>query len=211
MNDTLFDLTPLYQRTLSSHASARNAIGEVAAEFACKALRMEMLPVDGSKRVCPDAKTQAGRYLEVKSCRKGRNALLYKWRVAKEHEEFGDGYPYVFVRHECPITATDGKDIVQRFINDPPTLLIVTLGQLRRDVCLKKEPRLFKMFSKDADPRIGYNRAGYNEGGWQFSLKQVQVADSGNLLVNYAGAAMLVPVQLGEAVEFENIFKLSMK
>jgi hypothetical protein len=193
MDDQLFDTMPFYGKPMVKAASVRNAIGDVAEEFACAALSMKRQRVDGRKNVCCDALDMYDKPVEIKSVGKNNRALLYKWRAEKEEKEHGLGYTYVFVRHSCPITMTHGREIIQRFIDCPPLIIITTLGALRAAL-EGVSPRTFKMFTGEAgavEPEGGFEssvpqhmqkpifdrktmhgsqRKGYVDGGWQFSL-----------------------------------------
>lgn len=175
----LFDMMSTYDRAIGKPAAVRNAIGEVAEEFACRALSMERLHVDGRKKMCSDA-TWGGKPVEIKSIGKSRTGLLYKWRADKELATMGRDYLYVFVLHECTIKSTSGGDIVQTMMHTPPSILITTLGAVI-DTIGDKPVRKFKMFEGDpAQPfdrktMHGSQRSGYIEGGWQFKIKSIPV------------------------------------
>ena len=171
MTDSLFDTMSCYGRALGSHASARTGIGDVAELYACAALGMERQAIDGRKSVCIDAEWN-GRPVEIKSVGKNNRALIYKWRMEKDLKEHGDTLVYVFVRHDCLITVKNSAEIVCHFIKHPPKLILTSVTRLHET--LKGEKlRKFSMFEGGTDTRIGYNRAGYSEGGWQFSLARV--------------------------------------
>jgi len=168
-----------YDRTTLKPAAVRNAIGEVAEEFACRALSMERLQVDGRKKFCADALWD-GRKVEIKSIGKSRTGLLYKWRADKELAAVGRDYLYIFVLHHCTIKAGSGGAVVQSMLHQPPSRLITTLGGVL-DAIGDKPVRKFKMFEADHPATFdrktmhGSQRAGYAEGGWQFKIKDIPV------------------------------------
>jgi len=168
-----------YDRVVLKPAAVRNAIGEVAEEFACRALGMERLHVDGRKKMCADALWD-GRPVEVKSIGRSRSALIYKWRADKELATVGRDYFYVFVLHDCTIKAASGAAVVQSMLRTPPSLLITTLGGVM-DAIGDKPVKKFKMFEAehpatfDRKTMHGSQRAGYIEGGWQFKIKSIPV------------------------------------
>lgn len=192
----LFDTIQLYDRPLPKPASARNAIGEVAEEFACSVLAMERQKVNGSLSICPDALLD-GQPAEIKSVGKNGRALIYKWRLEKELSAFGMGYRYVFVRHTASITLARGREIVDLFKSNPPRLLITTLGAII-DAIGNTPPRKFKLFQKEYFNKYGreagFNRKGYVDGGWQFGLDSIKWIDSQMLPAQWAGASLLVKV-----------------
>ncbi len=175
----LFDMMSAYDRATLKPAAVRNAIGEVAEEFACRALGMERLHVDGRKKMCADA-LWGDKPVEVKSIGRSRAALIYKWRADKELATVGRDYPYIFVLHDCTIKASSGAAVVQSMLRTPPSLLITTLGGVL-DAIGDKPVKKFKMFEADpAQPfdrktMHGSQRAGYVEGGWQFKIKSIPV------------------------------------
>jgi len=174
---TLFDLNACISRKLTTPAAARNAIGNVAEDFACAVLKLERKPIDGRKELCVDAETKKGLPVEIKSVGRSRSAILYKWRVEKEERILGRDYQYIFVLHNCPITVRDSQEIMRWFTDNPPLILITSLGVLLDHVCAKQEPRKFALHEKvypSANGRIhGTQRAGYKEGGWQFTINRI--------------------------------------
>lgn len=175
----LFDMISVYDRKTVKPASARNAIGEMAEEFACRALHMEKLPIDGRKKLCSDALWD-GKPVEIKSIGKNRRGLIYKWRIDKELEQIGREYCYIFVMHSCTIGSVSGSDLVQTMGREPPTILITSLGAVL-DAIGDKPVRKFKKFSGEPDAAFdrktmhGSQRAGYAEGGWQFAINSIPV------------------------------------
>jgi hypothetical protein len=166
----LFDPISLLSRPLNKPAQTRNWIGDIAARFAAEAMRLQLLPIQQHKEVCPDFQFK-GLHGEIKSVGKNGRALLYKWRVEKEARNFNpESYLYIFVLHDCPIGCRDLSEITAQFSARRITLHCVTLAELQAIVS-GIEPRKFSMFNADHNPRIGYNRPGYSDGGWQFSVK----------------------------------------
>lgn len=164
----LFDTTTFLSRNLPTPASARNCIGQVAQDYVARALKVQIQPIDGRKEVCPDF--DGG---EIKSVGRNGRGLIYKWRLEKDlkhHDE--DTFIYCFLRHCCPITIHNASEVADHFMSCNPSLLIVSL----RDIKETLEPipvRKFSLFQdKDGavDKRVGYNRSGYSDGGWQFNL-----------------------------------------
>lgn len=204
MMDTLFDMSAHYTRRIHNDASARNAIGELAAEYACAVLGLRSLPVDGRKAVCPDAESTTGIVWEIKSVGQSRRALLYKWRVEKELKVLGRSYLYAFVLHKCPITVRAGAEIRDHFLLHRPPLLIATLGYLWDNVCAKQNPRSFRIHTgeqgkvlTDEDTeqpapekaKHGSQRKGYVDGGWQFGMQPLleDVTFEGIVQVQWGG------------------------
>lgn len=179
---TLFDTTEFFGRRLPTPASSRNAIGKVMEEFVARAFNVELLPVDGRKNICPDFANG-----EIKSVGRNNRVLIYKWRLEKELQNFAaKEYFYIFGRHTCPITVADVSQIAEHFQASPPTLVCVSLHEVAA-VTGKLRPRKFSLFKEDPDPRIGYNRKGYIDGGWQFSLSDFKVKDTGFSRCRWSG------------------------
>lgn len=193
----LFDLTEVYARRIHNDASARNAIGELAAEYACNALRLIPLPVDGRQALCPDAKSpKSGSPWEIKSVGRNGRALIYKWRIEKELASPWTPYWYCFVRHDCPITVRSGQEIVAHFIQRPPSLHIATAQLINQVICSAAPPRSFRIHTGEKGTVIeetdeegqaqeikekakhGSQRKGYVDGGWQFALSQLPLVGS---------------------------------
>mgnify|MGYP000440987204 CR=1 FL=1 len=176
MTGELFDVVSLWTKPLSKPAQVRNYIGEIAAQFAAAATSGVLLPIKQHTRVCPDIELH-GLAGEIKSVGKNRRALLYQWRIAKEAEAYDPSrYLYLFVLHDCPITCGNVQEIAEHFGSNQITIHGCTLAELQvvvQDIPLRK----FKMFNADLNPRIGYNRAGYIDGGWQFSTKLLPPAE----------------------------------
>ena len=170
--DTLFDLTPLYNRKIEKPAQARNAIGECAQRFVTEFLNLSESGIDGRKAVCPDFHIDSSIFGEIKSVGKNNRALIYKWRLEKERANFKDDeFYYVFANHRCLISVESGAHVVQYFKDNPPVLYVCTLGDIHALLSQKKVKK-FSLFKEDPNPRIGYNRKGYIDGGWQFSLRE---------------------------------------
>ncbi len=168
MTPELFDTTTCYGRSMKSHAAVRNDIGDVAELYACAALGMDRQRIDGRKKVCVDA-LWGGRPVEIKSVGKSGRGLIYKWRMDKDTQEHGDSLVYVFVRHDCPIKLDNSAEVVSRFFERPPSLVVTNITRVR-EVLANVKLRKFSMFEGGKDSRIGYNRPGYSDGGWQFNL-----------------------------------------
>lgn len=185
----LFDTTMFIGRALPSHASARNCIGQVAQEFVCRALRVESLPIDGRREVCPDF--DGG---EVKSVGKNNNALVYKWRLEKDlkHHD-AESFIYVFLRHSCSIKCENASDIARNLVSQRPNLLIVTLAELEQVLSARPVKR-FSLFEKGEDPRIGYNRPGYRDGGWQFRLSVFEATYASKKFLRWQGRKIQVHI-----------------
>jgi len=185
MTPELFDTSACYGRSMKSHAAVRNDIGDVAELYACAALGMERQRIDGRKKVCIDA-TWGGKPAEVKSVGKNNRGLIYKWRMDKDTQEHGDSLVYVFVRHNCPVTLTNSAEVVTHFIEHPPSIIVTNIARVR-EAMKSVKLRKFSMFEGGKDSRIGYNRPGYSEGGWQFSLSLVTPPVSVPISFNWAG------------------------
>lgn len=209
---TLFDMMDVYGRPFKTDASgapkaasARNAIGDVAEQLACRALGYKRLRVDGRKKACADAERPDGHPVEIKSVGKNDRGLIYKFRLEKEGTEFPGGLEYVFVRHTCPVTFAHGSSVADFFKLSPPSLLITNHKHLAA-ILLPKPVRTFRMFTGEAGMTVapscqhchgapvgepcehcgtppqqkfdrhtmhGSQRAGYVEGGWQFSMSEL--------------------------------------
>lgn len=194
MNDSLFQCPEaLLTKQLATKAMARNHIGEVAALYACRALALQALPISADK-ICPDFMLVSGMCGEIKSVGLSNSALIYKWRLEKE-EAFsagrgGGSYLYVFVRHTCPITCATMGAIVEHLTKKPPSLICCTVQDVREAV--KDKPvRKFSLFEAPegmpaaAIAKIGYNREGYKEGGWRFTLAKIKAVEHRNILVKW--------------------------
>jgi hypothetical protein len=168
---TLFNLTEVYDRDTTKPAQARNAIGECAQNFVVEFLGLKEVRIDGRMPVCPDFSFGSAQG-EIKSIGKNKRALIYKWRIEKEIT-FADGgeFYYIFANHDCLISVESGSAIVNHFKTKPPILYILSLSDVYELVAAKKI-RKFSLFEGGKDSRVGYNRAGYIEGGWQFSLTE---------------------------------------
>lgn len=197
MSQELFDTLEFYGKPLAKDAASRNAIGDFAEEFVCRVMGLDRLKIDGRKNVCSDAKWD-GNPVEIKSVGKNGRALLYKWRAEKEMKELGPFYTYVFVCHKCPITVTHSRDVVKYFIDHPPTILMTTLGHIMGK--LKGiEPRKFKLhdgktYENKYGRPAGFNRKGYIDGGWQFSLKILEAHQHSTKRIDWFGTEVEVPV-----------------
>jgi hypothetical protein len=196
--NTLFDMMQCYGKPMTKMAAVRNAIGDVAEQFACAALGMDRLAVGGRKEVCSDALWR-GHPVEIKSVGHNGQALIYKFRLEKEMAAHGPDYPYIFVRHDCRITKTHSGQIVEHFRDHPPRLLITTLGIIQAAL-LDVQPRKFSLFQKQYVTKykratVGYNRKGYIDGGWQFNLKRLAVASETSVNCIWMGEPLRVACQ----------------
>jgi hypothetical protein len=201
----LFDTTSFLQRNLISKASSRNAIGHVAEEFVARVLHVEILPVDGSKAICPDFKNG-----EIKSVGRNKRVLIYKWRLEKEVKCFNpEEYFYVFACHTCPVTVSNVSEIATHFKLSPPRLVCVSLKEVANTV-KDIEPRKFSLFEGGKDKRIGYNRKGYDQGGWQFSVSKFNASHSSFKTCLWQGNTVNVNVNAtsGGSRLIENLFCL---
>lgn len=180
----LFDTTCHFGKPIRTKAACRNAIGRVAEVFVSRSLDVDILPVDGSKKVCPDF--EGG---EIKSVGKSNSVLLYQWRLSKEAESFDPkDYFYVFVRHTCPITITNTAEIVEHFAKNTPRLICTSLHELL-GITRGIKPKKFKWFGdQTVDQRIGYYRKGYDQGGWQFSLSRLKIVQGGYRTCKWNGS-----------------------
>lgn len=170
-NGELFDPIEVLSKPLPKGSHVRNMIGDVAARFACEALEAEMLPIKQNQSVCPDFSLK-GMHGEIKSVGMNRQALIYKWRIEKEEAMFGLSYLYVFVLHSCPITCANATDVTANFRDKPVEIVGCTIADLR--AAIGDAPvRKFSRFKSNPDPSLGYNRAGYADGGWQFPIKRL--------------------------------------
>lgn len=253
---TLFDMIEVYGRPAKTDAqgrpkpaSVRNAIGEVAAEFACRALDLESVPIDGREAVCHDAKYPDGSPAEIKSVGKNNRALLYKWRVEKELAHHGPEYRYIFVCHTAPITLAHGADVADYFRDHPPRILTTTLAAILSHAIKDTPARTFRLFTGEkggpvpdqaqpppprpepeplpkagggweyarggwfrsyqrkpiapAKPKFdrhtqhGTQRAGYVEGGWQFSLRAIPRKATERVTLKWRGQEITVDVERG--------------
>lgn len=166
---TLFNLTPLYDRPFVKAAQVRNAIGECIQNFVVEFFKFREIRIDGREPICPDFSFGDTKG-EIKSVGKNKRCLVYKWRLAKEMTHFGDKpYFYIFAQHRIEIKIDSGSAIIASLLNTPPDIYICSLAEVNS--MLSDRPiRKFSLFEGGKDNRIGYNRAGYIEGGWQFSL-----------------------------------------
>ena len=172
---TLFNLTELYDRKLDRGSKVRNAIGECIQVFVVEFLRLQEIRIDGREAVCPDFLLPGTDVKgEIKSIGKNGRARVYKWRLEKENKHF-DGKPffYIFANHKIPITTESGRAIVESIKQAPPILYVCSLRDLT-ELLSPKKVRKFSMFEGGQNKRIGYNRAGYDQGGWQFSLREIE-------------------------------------
>lgn len=193
---TLFDTWDYYARSTPKAAGVRNAIGELAEELACRALGMVRQPIDGRKSFCTDALWD-DKPVEIKSVGKNGRALIYKWRREKEMAEVGPGYRYVFVQHDCTIDKANGSEVADYLRDHPPRLLITTLGAIN-GVIGDAPPRKFKMFLGEdgiVNNRIGYNRKGYADGGWQFNLNKIPVQYTTRTCLQWRGEIITITLQ----------------
>lgn len=195
----------LMGKRLASMAMARNHIGEVAAMFACRALNAAPLPITNAK-VCPDFK--AGTLFgEIKSVGKNGRALIYAFRLDKE-EHFAQAhhYLYVFVSHGCRITCQNISEIVDYFTDFPPVLICCTLMDVKEAVA-GTPIRKFSLFeapegmSAGEIARIGYNRKGYKEGGWQFAINKIPVENAAPAVTTWNNTTL--NVQLRETARWK--------
>ena len=201
--DELFDTMVFYDRKTPKAASVRNSIGEVAEEIACRALGMKRLKVDGRLEFCADALWQ-GKPAEIKSVGKNDRALIYKWRKEKELRHVGPDYRYVFLRHTCPISVGSGGDVADFFRDNPPSILITTLGAVVEAIG-DMPCRTFKIFTGEAgtsepfDRKTmhGSQRKGYVDGGWQFSLKKIPFHYTTRTAIQWRGELVNITLQHG--------------
>lgn len=149
---TLFDMMDVYGRPALTDAqgkpkpaSVRNLIGDVAELFACHALGLARIPIDGNKELCHDAEYPGGTPVEIKSVGKNDRALIYKWRLEKELAHHGRQYRYVFVRHACPVTMAHGAAVADYFRDHPPALLITSLDTILTHAIKETPPRSFRI------------------------------------------------------------------
>lgn len=201
----LFDTTCFFGRVLPSPAASRNAIGHVIEEFVARVLNVDLLPVDGRKAVCPDFSNG-----EIKSIGRNKRVLIYKWRLEKEASNFDPKkYFYVFAHHKCPITVSNTSEIARFFQDQPPAIVCVSLKEV---MAATKTTRLrkFSLFSGDKDIRIGYNRKGYDQGGWQFSLSKFKIVDHGFKTCTWQGVKVntIVSSTKGGRALTQSIFHL---
>jgi hypothetical protein len=198
-HDELFKYPELLlTKPLRTQAQVRTYIGYVAELFVCRALGGERLS-SGSEEVVPDMRVWNCTG-EIKSVGKNNRALIYKWRLEKELRLLDlNRHLYVFCCHRIPITLGNVKEIVERF-NEDTHLVITTLGELS-SILLPKKVRKFNLFTppegmpENAIKRRGYNREGYIDGGWQFSIRELTTVAAKNLTFDWAGRNVTVLVE----------------
>lgn len=157
----LLEVRPIF--TIEKNAQARNAYGEAAAQIACAALRLDSIPIDGSKAICFDAQDpRDGRYFEIKSVKRvGGKVVAYDWRMKKEA---GAGVPcsYAILCHAVR-SHRDGATLFDAFAAGGLELLVVSLETVHRIAAAQPKQRI-KKERIAAAPETGYNRKGYKEG-----------------------------------------------
>lgn len=169
--NTLFDSLGYVSGCVRSIAAARGEIGRWAEELAARALGLSLTPINGSS-LCPDFIMPSTLLRgEIKAVGASGQAIIYKWRIAKEEMTFGSDYLYVFVRHKVPLRdVVDRSDVIAAFARYPVSIITCTLGDIRAAI----GERPAKLFSLHSDPSHGSQRGGYKEGGWQFRLSAIE-------------------------------------
>ena len=181
--DELFCPLTLLSKPLKKAAQARNAIGEVAARFAAAALKLDLLPIQANLPVCPDF--EKGPLVgEIKSVGKSNYALIFKWRLEKELKHHDPArYLYVFVKHACPISCADWREVVGSFGSSKMHVFGCTLGEVHALVAGERV-QLFRRFTgapaagEEGKAVHGSMRKGYADGGWHFNISKLPKEDS---------------------------------
>lgn len=151
----LLEVQPVFH--IPSNAHARNAYGTAAQEIACAALRLQSIPIDGSKSICFDASDGVRPY-EIKSVHRNGKVVIYDWRMEKEatvpHSR------YLLLRHSVR-GHRDGHTLYQAFADNGLEAWIISTPSVHR-IAQQEQKRV--MLSDSKDPRCGYNRKGYKDG-----------------------------------------------
>lgn len=191
--DTLFDTLLFYGRPVDRVSKARIGIGEVAEEFACRALGMTRQRIDGRKKVCCDALHQ-GEPTEIKSIR-STTSVLYKFRLEKEQEAFGLDYRYVFVKHNCSGHIKNTGEVLQSFLTKPPVIWVTDLRSVRASIGDKPAKKFSLSEKLTAGRPAGFTRGGYADGGWYFKLRSLDVATEQCCLVKWLDTEIPVGIK----------------
>lgn len=198
--DTLFNLTQFYDRSIEKDAQARNAIGECVRQFVVEFFKFREVRIDGREPICPDFSFGDVKR-EIKSVGKNKRCLVYKWRLEKELKYFSDKpYYYIFALHKMPIKIESGKAIVEAIKLTPPDIYIVSLKEVHETLA-PIDIRKFSLFEGGEDNRIGYNRAGYIEGGWQFGINKFNFKGCFSAESTYCNQSAFVKVFYTEGSE----------
>lgn len=151
---SLFNLCPTAK--MGNNALARNAYGQLAQDVVCAVLRLNPIPIDGSKTVCCDAELD-GQHFEIKSVRRGCKVVLYDWRMKKEGEAVPN-LKYAILVHDNR-KAESIAGMLETMKAKPPTLIIADASQIH--AWAKFCP--LNIMKAGAKPS-GYTRPGYSEG-----------------------------------------------
>lgn len=151
----LLEVQPVFH--IPSNAHARNAYGTAAQEIACAALRLQSIPIDGSKSICFDASDGVRPY-EIKSVHRNGKVVIYDWRMEKEATV--PDSRYLLLRHSVR-GHRDGHTLYQAFADGGLEAWMISTPSVHR-IAQQEQKRV--MLSDSKDPRCGYNRKGYKDG-----------------------------------------------
>lgn len=167
LQQNLLEVLP--DRLSETNASRRNLFGAFAAEFVCAATGFFPIPINGNCEICLDA--EFSRYfLEIKSVRKNRQAVIYKWRMEKEKRS-GLCVNYAFFVHEFA-GEKNYTELLEICQNLPPKIYIIPLHKVQAVSCLEKLRKIDTAKLKNAQSWAGYAREGYKDGYYQVSVKK---------------------------------------
>jgi hypothetical protein len=208
----LFDAGAMYSRPLGSMPSVRTHIGMVTQALALAFLDAKEWSGSASAKVVPDMELRPGVFGETKAVGRSGQGIVYKWRLEKELEFAKDkkGYVYCIVSHDCTIKKTDLSGIARHFVESPPVLILATLEEVAAICRAKGEPRKAGRLWQEKwaaakekaaqDPaRIGYNRAGYTDGYWQWRISAIQTVTEQVRTALWCGSPMDIKIKLTQS------------
>jgi hypothetical protein len=159
-----------------SSAQLRPAFGDFWEVLSMEFMNCYPLKTDSRCDICPDLliKSDYPTYGECKSVGKNRSVIVYKARRDKEITFFNQGndYYYILFLHNAEAKRIgDYSEFLDDIAKGNVDVCFVPLSKIV-DATLEKDPKEFTHLKKRAEnPRAGWNRGGYEKGGWLLPVK----------------------------------------
>lgn len=185
---TLDEGSCIKRESQTDSSVSRVRFGNAIAEVTAAILELQLLPINGSYDLCPDAKGKDGTLYEIKSLQRNSEAVIYKFRLEKEL--LLEGYRYVFTSHSIK-SAKCIKQIWDGIESKGLHLEVVSVGQVAR-VLAGRPLQQIKMTTTVSGKRNGYQRKGYCEGYYRLKTSQFascSFAESAGI-IDYRGRAI---------------------
>lgn len=177
-------LDPKGDQKAGNHRRFLTWIGDEVERLVCDAVGFDQIPIDGRKRICPDAEAtwqEKLHFLEIKaSFRKGDSSkvLLYQFRLEKERiaaalPEVG-AYSYAVLEHSTRFDPEMPRRGLRRAVLETYPKLYVLPVSVLYDFVIQTPSRKFTHISERAEKNNdGWSREGYADGGWTPCIRRV--------------------------------------